>query len=108
MSQQTQSYMDEDRIIVDPDIMEAANLLLHFANTARHSEPDIVEGAILYTHMASKVNQLDDEELEVPFKEEDKIKRSYRSRVSQLADPPRYYGNLLGDFSERGLGYGRG
>jgi hypothetical protein len=84
MSQQTQSYIDEDEITIDPEMMEAASLLLHFASTARHSiDPDVLEGANLLNHMENSV-------------------------VSQLEDSASHLGNLRGGFTARGLGYGRG
>jgi hypothetical protein len=84
MSHQTQSCIAEDEITIDPDMMEAANLLLHFANTPGHSiDPDVLEGANLLNHMENSV-------------------------VSQLADSASHFGNLGGGFTARGLGYGRG
>jgi hypothetical protein len=84
MSHQTQSWIAEDEITVEPDMMEAANLLLHFANTPRSStEPGILQGANLFNRVEKSV-------------------------VGQLDDSVSNFGNLGGGFTTRGLGYGRG
>jgi hypothetical protein len=64
--------------------MVAANLLLHFANTVRHSiEPNILQGASLLNHIENSV-------------------------VNPLPDSADHSGNIGGDFTARGHGYGRG